>query len=353
MAANAKFCAEKTRGSAPGPNPIIPQPYACHPLVRRQLFFTIPQPLFKAVVNEIGTDQFDPELLKLETVLADLCGDHTGRVGFWGGRFIPYHLLRQKPLAITLEQATENGWQWNESQLELLLKTTNNRLDRFTEVARGYVGWLMLNPKFRVEHLELFQTWREEVSRYGIPQQELVVEKGTALPKGCKKAGGRTTDYARAFEEFFIRWRLASLASPFLPSPLQPQLPVANVLGHMRLAGSVSYLPDTFPIPSREELRDILEDGADRQHAPEHLQDWQTLVCSSNTSKKAIARYARLFELHHFWRVLYQRHAKALHRRTGKLEEVFASFLRTSPDSIHKDLGLLTGNLGDQWVSRN
>src|SRR5262245_48256778 len=121
----------------------------------------------------------------------------------------------------------------------------------------------------------------------------------------------------------------------------------------MSSGGSSFYFPDIFPIPSREELRDILEEGADRTHAPDHLREWQELVRSNNPGKNTIGRYARLFELHHFWWALQERHPAALHRRTEKLQEAFAVFLGTSSDSIHKDLGLIADRLGTKWAANN
>jgi hypothetical protein len=189
------------------------------------------------------------------------------------------------------------------------------RTERFATTARGYAGWLLTNRAFLAEHDGILQAWQADIDKFHIPVMGLVVTDVSLVPGASSQLDTPMAKFARAFELFFIRWRLEGLPAPFLPSPLRPQMPVAilaAVLGHMRDGGRTFYMPDTFPVPTRDELRDLMEDALRGPSTPEHLAEWIANVRASNSAKNAVQRYARLFELQHYIRVLYQRHAKAL-----------------------------------------
>jgi hypothetical protein len=226
-----------------------------------------------------------------------------------------------------------------------------HRVERLAAPAQGYAGWLLTNPQFLQEHDSLFQTWREEVARQGIPLIGATRSLGL-LPEAVRQAEGRTAEYLTAFEEFFLRWLLTGLAAPRLPQPLQPQLSAlstSTVLGYMRGGGYVFCFPDISPIPSRDELREMIEDALRGAEAPEHLADWMDKVRADNAARNTITRYARLFDLQHYLRALHQRHHSVLHRRKSSVIQAFATFFQVSSDTIAGDLDVIDKRLGKEW----
>jgi len=137
--------------------------------------------------------------------------------------------------------------------------------------------------------------------------------------------------FCDALTAFCLRWRLFGLAAANLPVPLRPMMPIAPSLAVMLLiqAGAIFFLPDTFPIPSRDELRGILDDSLHTTVSP-HLADWADLVAGNKAVKTPIERFARLFDLQHYCRQLQLRHASAIDRRKDKLEIALATFLGVS-----------------------
>ena len=64
----------------------IPPRFRGHPLLNAAPYFTLPGRLLQQVVAEVGETRFDAGLLEMERALSDVCGDHSSRIGFWGGQ---------------------------------------------------------------------------------------------------------------------------------------------------------------------------------------------------------------------------------------------------------------------------
>lgn len=332
----------------------VPQQYRCHPLVQDRLFFTLPRKLLEAVVGTIGNKRFDGDLLGLEYALSDACND-TLNVGFWGGRPINYSLLRPEPLSLSSEQlqTLAAALKKTPQRVQDMLRSAQPSLAWNASVSRGYVGWLLTSRTFLEEHRQLFTKWQSEVWKSGVLQLGPLVPKGTTLP-GARLVSSKTTlQFAKEFEDFYIRWRLNGLAAPHLPIPLTPKLSGAfplTVLEQLNGAGGIFFIPDTFPIPSRDDLRQLLDDSLRGDKGPEHLSDWTRMVRRSNAAKREIGRLARLFELQHYWKVLCQRHPQALKRNEGKLKQAVASFLKVDEQVVHRDLLLIRRRMGSEWT---
>jgi hypothetical protein len=316
------------------------------------LFFTLPSQLLSTLEKYLGTDRFDAALWQKENRLAAICtvGDI---VGFWRCQFISYDLLRPKELRITSDDVA--GYGWTADQIEAVNVLGASRVERFENVSRSYAGWLLTNATFLAEHRDLLNKWQNEVAEYGIPKMGPVVRNGCQVPMAVVVEVGRLADCIQEFENFFVRWRLQGMPAPFLPYPLQPQLPVPvleYVLGHMRHGGQTFYLPDTFPVPSRDELREIMEDALRGSEAPEHLADWMQIVRASNPSRNALGRFARLLAVQHYWRAIFERHGGQLRRARGLVGEALAEFLGTSPETIRDDLSFISERLGYEWDSQ-
>jgi hypothetical protein len=327
----------------------VPAEYANHPLVNRRLFFTLPKDLLECLTGAIGPDRFGAEVWNMELAMTQACGDDDG-VGFWAGNRIQFPLLRYQSLEIDPSIAKSLGW--TNQQLEAVNTVGRTRSEHFANTARGYAGWLLTNPAFLTEHDSIIQAWQADIDKFHIPIMGNVVNDASLVVGARSQLETPMARFARAFEAFFVRWRLEGLPAPYLPSPLRPQMPVAvlrSVLGHMREGGQTFYMPDTFPVPTRDELRDLMEDALRAPGTPEHMAEWVAFVRAGNSAKSTIQRYARLFELQHYIRVVYQRHAEALHRQKSWVIQAFASFLDVSDDTIEKDLAFVADRLGDDW----
>ena len=223
----------------------VPPQFRDHPLLSTSPYFTLPMQLLQRVVAKVGEDRFDADSLAMEHVLSDMCGDHSSRIGFWCGQPISFLLLRPKNV-LTTDFFVQGMSQWGKGpdEARAILALGGQRLDWTADVRRGYCGWLMTNRTFREEHRHVFQDWADEVGHNGIPRMGPVVRDAQVVP-GAQLAQGRMEQYVRAFEEFFIRWRLEGMPAPLMPQPMGVHLPVTDlrpVLGHMRQGGTTFYI---------------------------------------------------------------------------------------------------------------
>ena len=122
-------------------------------------------------------------------------------------------------------------------------------------------------------------------------------------------------------------------------------LPYA-ILGQLLATRGLFFLPDTFPIPSRDQFRHMLGDALHRCDSAEHLKEWISLVGNHNTAKNQIRRFARLFELRHYWHILQQRHGDLLAKRTSDFKTAIARFLGVNIQALRRDLRFAQKRLG-------
>jgi hypothetical protein len=117
-------------------------------------------------------------------------------------------------------------------------------------------------------------------------------------------------------------------------------------------SGGAFVLPDIYSVPSREQLRGMLEDSLHRASSAEHLSDWMKLIAADNAAKKSFAMFARLFEVQHYYRLLHHRHEAALRRKLGPVKDALAAFLEVERRTIDEDLKFLNQRLGPEWIQR-
>jgi hypothetical protein len=193
---------------------------------------------------------------------------------------------------------------------------------------------LLCSPQFRRERDEILG---DDLRVVSLVPDEFIDAAGAALPVQV--------------QDFLVRWRLLGMAGSRLPVPMRPmlggQFPM-SIIGQLMAVGGLFNLPDTFPIPSRDELREILNDAV-RSDRPDHLGEWMQITGKQNPAKNKIDRFARLFELQHYWEALLERHRPALKRQTAKLQGAVATFLQTSEDSVRYDIRFLQTRLGSNW----
>ena len=247
----------------------------------------------------------------------------------------------------------ELGWDLNQAQVLFRLSVADKRSAWAHEVAKGFTGWLMTTPQFLTEQDELVRLHRKSIAKWGMPSLGRAVMRVTERAKKASVPRGLRA-FCNSCEAFLLRWRLSELAAPDLPVPLQPMTPVPApifAMGPMNTVGGIFYFPDTFPIPSRDVLRGVLDDAL-RNHPPEHLASWTALIARGNSAKNQIARFGRLFEIQHYCRILQERHRIALHRNLGKLEGALADYFGVSAKAIRADFQFLRKRLGPDWMER-
>ena len=330
----------------------VPREFRRHRLVQDRYFCTLPRDFWDLVYNGVGPERFDPQRVELEVALSDICGDHSHNAGFRNG--LPFvYCLRRQPMQFSA--ADVQILNMNEAQLGNIARIAEERTAGMARTTRAYAGWLMTNPQFLGELDGLLETWADMVRRWGFDRLGIIQLNGMYLPGDDPAADPRWADYRSAFEEFFTRWRLRGMAAPYLPIPLEPgmsgQFPV-SVLPQVMRSGGAFVLPDTCSVPSRDELRWMLDDSLHRGPAPEHLTEWMELVARDNTAKKPFIMFERLFELQHYFRLLHHRHAPALQRKLIPVKEVLATFLGVSKRTVDGDLQFINRRLGSAWVQR-
>lgn len=335
-------------------NMTVPARFLHHPLVEDRYFCTLPGDFWNDVINRVGTERFEPELVELETHLSTMCGDHSQNAGFRHGRPFCY-VLRCRPLALRSEDARSRGLDRNQAQLDNMIRIAEERIAGMTRTTRAYAGWLMTNTQFLGELDELLRTWDEMVKRWGFDRLGMMLPTGMFLPGDDPRADERWAGYSAAFEQFFGRWRLRGMAAPYLPIPLEPlmsgRFPV-SVLQQVMNSGGAFVLPDIYPVPSRDQLRGMLDDALHRSAGRDHLEEWMGLIAKDNAAKKPLLKFGRLFEVQHYYRLLHQRHASALQRKLQHVKDALARFLGAKRRTIDEDLAFLNERLGPAWIER-
>jgi len=319
------------------------------PELNNGMAYCLPQNLLAEIDREVRGDKFEKEKWELESALTRACIDP--RVGFWSLRPVSFPLLQ--PDLPGIDAATAARLNWTEEQREAVA-TGIGRVNRFKSIAVGYAGWLLLDPSFLREQQQFFLNFADVLSRHGIPQLA-ASGKVDRHPDVELLTDEQDVACVNALEEFCIRWRLSGVAGPDLPVPLQPGLPVLHlpsVLGHMQHAGAAFYLPDTFPVPSRDDLRDILEESLRGAATPDHLSGWMQIVRGEQSAKNQIERHARLFKIQHYSKAFYSRHSEALKGQQRRFAQALANYFHVGVETVIRDIGHISECLGDDWRSR-
>jgi hypothetical protein len=288
---------------------------------------------WRALLKELGRNRFDADDLALELKLSDICEDHSVQVGFRDGQPILFNRLRTCPISFPKPDCDE--WRAkSDSEWSNCLSQLNRRADYFSSIIRGYLGWLLTNPLFLSEHHRLWEGASEELNGTSIPQRIEARRSGHELPDGWQLQPDGASGVAAQFRDFCSRWRLSQLAGPYLPQPVEPRIP--NLLASHQAAPQFQ-IPDTIAIDGGGLVREMMTDSLSQPRA-EHLAEWMQIVAPENQGRKTIHRFARLFELQHYSRVLAERHPGAVARNKERVRHAFAAFFGTSDDTLRSDL---------------
>jgi hypothetical protein len=136
---------------------VVPVSLSRHPLVADHFFYCIPEKLLELVVQCLGDERFDRQLLELERKLSALVGDYAVNVGIRREGPMSYELLAPcRPLTIRYDDLKNLGWGKTEVEIHEIERIGNERLQALSEPIRGYCGWLMINREFVEEQISCF-----------------------------------------------------------------------------------------------------------------------------------------------------------------------------------------------------
>jgi hypothetical protein len=336
----------------------VPAAIACNPLVRRRFYFTLPVRLLTLVEQHLGYELVKGDCRNLELELGAMCGHHQWYAGFWDGRMIEYRDLEEPDVLSAAEANAADCVDARHQTTNPSRRLAADRIFLMNKIARGYVGWLVTNRQFVDEHDKLFGRWRHLLSHSDLG----LIGRSPTWPFDGKLGQPNTArledlrDAQDAFLAFLARWRLHALLAPDLPSPLKPfllgQFPI-HLLEQMMRGGGLFNIPDTFPLPSRDEFRQMLSAAQGLNQNSEHLAEWHSIVRLQNSAKNQIDRYARIRTIVHYWRVLHVRYRSMLRRKSAKLRVAFSDYLGVSEETIRKDLQSIRRRLGPGWEFRD
>lgn len=152
--------------------------------------------------------------------------------------------------------------------------------------------------------------------------------------------------------DFCHRWLLQTFAGPYLPLPIEPQVPnlISTLEGQATCEGTATFsISDIFPVSGRGELLSAVDDAIHGGERPSHLAGWFAIIASANSAKAPIHRSVRLFRFQHFVRILYGRHAKVLYRKKTHVLDALAEFFSVSQDTVKDDWRYLNDRIGQDW----
>jgi hypothetical protein len=159
----------------------------------------------------------------------------------------------------------------------------------------------------------------------------------------------------RKWERFLIYWNLAQLPGPFLPLPYGEMHGVPSEIaklqpGHRRTSDEVTVTSPTAPALPPDIKNSVAGDAGARDGAGAHLDEWFEIIRRGNVAKhQTLVKYARIFRLQHYWRVLHERYGREALAPVEGLIQPFARFLGVGADAIRADLKLLRTALGPDW----
>jgi hypothetical protein len=135
------------------------------PEVQRQYFYGLPRPLFQLLERAIRPSIWTSESRQLEEYASARFDGAVPVIGYWNGAPLQNEdVLPPTPMP-TVDQATIEalGWNGNDLQINQQIQTAQIRLDYFSNVARGYAGWLLTNPEFQTEQAALISQWSDQI----------------------------------------------------------------------------------------------------------------------------------------------------------------------------------------------
>lgn len=331
-----------------------------HESVRNRHFYTLPIWLCEELESEEFSGKVDQDQIAVEKELSHWAAEENFIAVHNGHLFRDPYRDIDSPVSFRSQESApdeqSNQATPNAAALDNAARIRNETVKRpFVQALRGYQGWLMSNPQFLEELDRLLLDHGPEIEDNQFDAQAWHVQLEIVWMSNQNTGPAPLPQSLTTFQAFLSRWRLARLAGPSYPIPLGPLasgLIPKSMFHQLQSSGGMFFLPDTIPIPSRDELRSLITGALSAEEDISHLADWRELIDSSKPNKSAIDQYTRRFQVQHLWRILRERHPNIFSGNRGKLQELFASALNTGVNSIKEDFRALNRSLGDRWEER-
>ena len=137
------------------------------------------------------------------------------------------------------------------------------------------------------------------------------------------------------------------MASWELPLPLGPELPLPSLAARTACdpaCGTLLFLPDTMPVPSRDQLRDIGLDVQGARTQP-HLADWIGVVRRTGNDT-GMAKYSQMFMVQYCWAILLFRYRDRMRGNVSRTDAAIAEYMNCSDEAVRKYRKAIVGRLG-------
>lgn len=254
------------------------------------------------------------------------------------------------------------------SNAQYLLDELTTMDSSIPQLQLAYVGWLILNPQYRLEIARLKDAWHVQVAAMkrvpchdDIPVWRLsesvrvarAYDSGNAEPFPVTDEQESTLAQVRRFvaadgelflqelTAFYLRWELWGLRHWWLPIPALPKIP--------ELEGSRSTTAASVTIPwyltrDPERIPGCAARIEREFSAPQHLSGWLRMNAKSG-SGIGVVQYARVEQLHRILTLtLAARYGTSRYYVRSKLDNVLGDYLNCGADQIKK-LRLMLGRL--------
>ncbi len=297
--------------------------------------YAIPAEMLEALGDRNGGPRLDARAQEVESRLTDHC-ERVGIVGYEGGRPVQYDLLRstERDVAIYWDLMQQyNSRAGKPPPSADVHAELRRKLGHLANVPRGFAGWLVTNRGFLAERDTLYRRHHGAIDRYGLPPAGLT----WMAYDPRRKPRGKHEAFLCELADFCVRWRLQGMAARDLPVPLGPQVPILQspiMLRHLNAGGFGMFLPDTFPVPSRDELREI-GTAIQAQRLPAHLAGWGKII-RRESDDLGVARYGNMLIVHHVLNALRSRHPRLFPRNIGRIDAAIAHHVGVDCESVRK-----------------
>jgi hypothetical protein len=197
----------------------------------------------------------------------------------------------------------------------------------------AYVGWLVANPEFVDEVIELRAVWGAEVTRLGrfpsFPNWPVFEhDLDDCVPEG----------FLNVCMDFYRRWGLMRLLTWDWPVPMQADLAVGMLRDRDKLAdaGAVIFVPWYMLRDDRLNLQDVAQDARtamDRRH----LWPWLKKPAPRKNREKGDVRYRHMRWIYRYHElVLMRRYAPASRGHVQGVDRALAAVLGKEEDTVKK-----------------
>jgi hypothetical protein len=283
-----------------------------------------------------------------ECRFAALCNRYHA-VGVFHDRAILDPSLMPAP-KLDIPEEMRDALNWDQATLAQMRSADHADIERRRPIhdrLDAYRGWLLTNPQFLDEVLQLRLRWEPLIMQLGaIPSYPVTISAG---PRTCRprNAVDVTAEFVGEWNTFFERWELQGLASWDLPVPVAPNLSgMANPPSVVRPQPQITIqIPAMMALPGNYPLESIIEDVR-RSQLPAHLQGWDQVVQQKHPRNLRFQSFRNIFLLHFFRdTVLAGRYRDRFAGRIEAIDRAFGVFLGSFGDN--RD-----GNLGEDTVKK-